>query len=102
MSILSAAVAGMMAGMATPPSYQKFGNASVPDYSGAVQAGQKAAAPFTQEGAKTQAQKEADDIRTRQFTTMKQNLDMHVLLMGVHRGDREDMEQTLRRHPSRN
>lgn len=95
MGILAGAISGMMAGMATPRQFTQLpGGRMIEDNSGAIAAGAQASQKFTQQGAQTEAQKTADINTARQYQNMKANLDMHVLMMGVHRGDREDMEQT--------
>jgi hypothetical protein len=95
MGILAGAISGLMAGMETPRQFTQLpGGRMIEDYSGAAKAGAEAGQKFTQQGLQTEAQKQADINTARQYQNMKANLDMHVLMMGVHRGDREDMEAT--------
>jgi len=96
MGILAGAISGMMAGMATPTKYNEVAPGRfAPDYSGAFGAGAKAAQPFTQQGSKAAAQQQADINTTRQYTTLKNNLDMHLLMQGVHRGDTQDFQSAV-------
>jgi len=76
--ILAGALAGLVAGASTPPSYTRFGNASVPDYSGAVAAGAQAAQPFTTVGQKATAQEQLNQIDARHYATMDHNLKLHM------------------------
>ncbi len=82
MGILAGAISGMVAGMATPSKYNEVAPGRFqPDYSGSVAAGAQAAQPFTQQGAKNQAQQQADDQKTRQFATMDHNMKLHAALL---------------------
>ena len=96
MGILAGAISGMVAGMATPTKYNQVAPGRFqPDYSGSFAAGAAAAQPFTQEGAQTEAQKKADDIKSRQFATMDHNLKMHAMMIANHKADTEDQQNTV-------
>jgi len=96
MGILAGAISGMMAGMAAPTVRTPIGGGrSIPDYSGSFAAGANAAQKFTQEGAQTEAQKQADDIKSRQFATMDHNLKMHAMMIANHKADTEDQQNTV-------
>jgi hypothetical protein len=96
MGILAGAISGMMAGMATPRQFTQLpGGRSIEDFSGAAAAGAQAGQKFSQEGQRAEAQKQADINTARQYTTLKNNLDMHLLMQGVHRGDTQDFQSAV-------
>jgi hypothetical protein len=94
--ILAGAVAGMMAGIATPRQFTQLpGGRMIEDFSGAAAAGAQAGSAFSPSGQRSLAQKQVDDQKTRQFATLKNNLDMHLLMQGVHRGDTQDFQSAV-------
>ncbi len=98
-SIVAAALSSMIAGMATPDKYTKFGEGEsarmVPDYSGAVAAGANAAAPYTQAGSKTKAQQEAEENQARSFSTFDHNLKMHQLMIANAKADTDTQQDSV-------
>src|SRR5208337_4650600 len=98
-SILAGALSAMVAGMATPDKYTKFGEGPtgrhIPDYSGAFGAGAQAGAAKTQAGEQTKAQKEADDAQARSFSTFDHNLKMHQLMIANAKADTEVQQDSV-------
>ena len=96
LGILAAALAGLAAGESTPRTFVPLGGgSSIEDFSGAAAAGAKAGQQFSSAGMKTQAQQELDQQQIRRFTALKNNLDMHLLMQGVHRGDTQDFQSAV-------
>jgi len=95
-SILSGALAGMVAGFATPDKRTDLGGGrSVPDYSGAAAAGAAAGAPFSAKGAVDAAQKTADEDQARAFATADHNLKFHAMSIANDKADRESQQDVV-------
>src|SRR5208282_3178118 len=92
-SIVSAAIASMISGMSTPTQMDAQGRR--PDYSNAVAAGAKAAAPYTQKGSQDAAQKQADDERLRAYSTTDHNFKYHQMQMAADKSDRETQQDVV-------
>jgi hypothetical protein len=82
-SILSAALASMLAGYAAPTSRTETGGGrSVQDFGPSAAAGAAATQPFTQKGSQAVAQGQVDANQARQFATTDHNLKMHAAMLG--------------------
>lgn len=82
-SILSGAIAGMMAGWAAPTQRTQIGpHRSIQEYGPSVAAGAAAAQPYTTKGSQDAAQKQADENQTRAFATTDHNLKLHAAMLG--------------------
>ena len=79
MSILAASIASMAAGYATPSKFNEVAPGRFQqDFSGSAAAGVQAATPFGQEGSKTIAQQQADNMKARQLSTLDHNMKLHA------------------------
>jgi len=102
-SILAGAISGLVASMSQPRQFTQLpGGRMIEDYSGGVKAGAQAAQPFTQAGAQTAAQTQANDQQTRAYATISHNLSFHAMSLANDKADREYQEGTVAEHQSMN
>lgn len=95
-SILSGALAGMVAGFGTPDKRTDFGNGrSAPDYSGAAAAGAAAGAPYGAKASVSAAQTQADEDKNRAFAITDHNLKQHAAILTNLKMQGEVMDDTL-------
>jgi len=95
-SILSGALAGMVAGFGAPDKRTDFGNGrSAPDYSGAAAAGAAAGAPFGAKASVAAAQATADEDKSRAFAITDHNLKQHAAILTNLKLQGEVMDDTL-------